>query len=113
MNSTMPEDTFFPEATLTTALAKISALEEFLNIAVRDCKFNEFILEVLTTILKAVNCEAGSILEADYQTNTLFFRAVVGSSADQVVNFAIPFGQGIVGHVAESRMPLIVDNIPE
>ena len=41
----------------------------------------------------------------------MFFRAAVGHSSDRIVRFMIPKGQGIAGHVAESRQPLIVGNV--
>jgi len=106
-------DALFSHEAISAALAKASALETLLNISVRDCSFNDFIREVLMVMLRVVKCEAGSILEVDSHNETLFFRAVVGSSSDRVVNFVIPFGQGIVGHVMESKLPLVVDNVPE
>jgi GAF domain-containing protein len=63
--------------------------------------------------MKVVKCEAGSIFEVDESRNALFFRAVVGQSSDQLASFVIPLGQGIVGHVAESRQPVVVSDVPE
>jgi GAF domain-containing protein len=60
-----------------------------------------------------VKAEAGSFLEVDHSSNVLFFRAVVGQSSDKVSKFKIPIGQGIVGHVAETRLPLAVANAKE
>jgi GAF domain-containing protein len=106
-------DPLFSEDSLSIIMAKTSALEAFLNAVTRDSKFNEFTREILITILNVVKSEAGSILEVDQENQSLFFRSVVGSSSHRVVNFVIPFGQGIVGYVAESRLPLVVDNVPE
>jgi putative methionine-R-sulfoxide reductase with GAF domain len=110
-NSTL--NTIFSDEALATNMAKVDALETLLSLSVRDCSFNDFIREVLMVFLKVVKCEAGSVLEVDQANQSLFFRAVVGSSSDRVVNFVIPFGQGIVGHVMESRLALVVDNVPE
>jgi GAF domain-containing protein len=103
----------FSEEALGMGTAKATALETFLNIITLDYKFQDFIREILMVILKVVKSEAGSILEVDPVNHTLFFRAVAGHSSDQVMNFVIPFGQGIVGYVAESHLPLVVDNVPE
>lgn len=110
-NSLMSE--LFSEETLSISMVKIFGLESFLNLATRDCKFNDFMREILNTVLQVVKSEAGSILEVDQSNQSLFFRAVAGQSSDKVVNFTIPSGQGIVGHVVESRLPVKVENIPE
>jgi GAF domain-containing protein len=106
-------DSLFPADAMGTVLAKASALEAFLNAATRDTSFQEFSREILITLLNVVKSEAGSIFEADYNNKVFFFRSVVGSSSDRVVNFSVPFGQGIVGHVAETKLPLNVDNTEE
>lgn len=106
-------DALFSDESLGIIMAKVSALESLLNTITRDCKFNEFIQEVLMIILRIIPCEAASIFEVDYANQQLFFRAVVGRSSDRVVDFTIPLGQGIAGHVAESRSHIVVDNVPE
>jgi signal transduction protein with GAF and PtsI domain len=106
-------DTLFSPESMGMMLAKSVALEAFINAAVHNSTFNEFIREILITIMNVVKSEAGSVFEADHGNRTFFFRSVVGSSSDRVVNFSIPFGQGIVGHVAESKLPLNVENAPE
>lgn len=111
-NETAAAGVLLSHDALPVVMAKISALESFISVSTRDCGFNDFMREILIIMLRVVKCEAASIIEADHQNKTLFFRAVVGRSSDRVVNFVVPFGQGIVGHVAESRMPLIVDNVP-
>ena len=68
---------------------------------------------LLVAIMAVVKSEAGSILEVDPKKNSLFFRAVVGQSSDEVVQFEIPMGQGVVGHVAESKQPLVVSKASE
>lgn len=93
--------------------AKVAALETLLGLASRDLKFDDFMRELLLTVMKTVRSEAGSILEADYTNHNLFFRAKVGVSSDRLDNFRIPMGKGIVGHVVESRQPLVVNNVEE
>ena len=72
--------------------------------------FHDFMREILLTIMKAVKCEAGSILEINHKEKTIFFRAAVGHSSDQVIRFVIPLGKGIVGYVAESKQHLVVSD---
>jgi transcriptional regulator with GAF, ATPase, and Fis domain len=106
-------NSLFSDETMGIVMAKATALEAFLHAATRDSNFDEFIRDILITFINVVKSEAGSVLEIDHQNQTFFFRSVVGSSSDRVMNFVIPLGQGIVGHVAESRLPLSVENVPE
>jgi putative methionine-R-sulfoxide reductase with GAF domain len=103
----------FSDETMPGALMKLTALEAFLCIVVRDYSFSDFIRQILITMMNAVKSEAGSFLEVDHQNKSLFFRSVVGSSSDSLINFTIPIGQGIVGHVAEAGSTLVVDHAPE
>ncbi len=98
---------------LAQAVAKVMALESFTELLVRDCKFQEFMRQLLLVFLRVVKCEAGSILEVDQEDQRLFFRAVAGRSSDRVAQFVIPMGQGIAGRVAATKEPLIVSNIEE
>jgi len=107
------EDTLHSEENISLMIGKVAALESFLNLATKNCSFEEFVREVLVTIMNAVNSEAGSILELDQNNNSFFFRAVVGSSSDQLMAVSIPSGQGIVGHVAESKMPVVIDDVSD
>ncbi len=102
-----------PEESLAGVSAKLASLEALINIVTRDYNFQDFMREVLLIVMKTVKSEAGSILELDYAKNCLFFRAVVGQSSDRVARFLIPVGQGVVGYVAESRQPLVVNNVEE
>ena len=95
------------------AAGKARALERFLDALVHDYKFEEFVHELLLAILKSVQCEAGSVFEVDYNNNAVFSRTAVGGRAENISNFTIPIGKGIVGHVIESKQPLVVENVPE
>lgn len=106
-------NTLFPEGALLTAISKVTVLESFLGLLVRDLGFAEFVRELLLVVMKTVKSEAGSILEIDHKNQCFFFRAMAGQSSDRLGQFVIPVGQGIVGHVAESRQPLIVNNVAE
>jgi GAF domain-containing protein len=98
---------------LSLMTAKCNVNDGLLRLLTRDLKFTEFAREALVIVMKSVKCEAGSLLEVDHSSNTIFFRAVVGSSSDQLADFVIPMGKGIVGYVAESRQSLVVSNLSE
>ncbi|HLE00282.1 MAG TPA: GAF domain-containing protein [Bdellovibrionota bacterium] len=103
--------TLLSEDSLAATMAKLSVLESLIRLITRDCSFNDFVRESLVSIMRVIKCEAGSIFEIDYQANTLFFRSCVGQSSDSLPKFIIPLGQGIAGHVAESRQPLAVNDL--
>ena len=101
------------DETVAATAAKFSLVETFLRQLTRDQPFADFVRELLMAMMKVVKSEAGSLLEVDHEKNSLFFRAVVGASSDRVASFVIPMGQGVVGHVAESRRPLVVADVAE
>jgi len=103
---------FGDDAAVSTA-SRLMVAETFLSLLVRDLKFHDFMREVLLATMKVVKSEAGSLLEVDHENRSLFFRAVVGQSSDRVSRFLIPLGQGVVGYVADSRQPLIVDKVED
>jgi GAF domain-containing protein len=112
MPATVNAELFGAES-LAQVTAKFAVVDALLRLTTRDCKFPDFMREVLLVPMRVVKCEAGSLLEVDPSSKTLFFRAVVGQSSDRVAEFVIPMGQGIAGHVAESRQPVHVQNVAE
>ncbi len=68
---------------------------------------------VLSTIvqkaIEILHAEAGSLLLVDEQTNELIFEVTFGPAAPDLRGQRLPFGAGIVGAVAKSRQPQIVN----
>ncbi|MCC7440188.1 MAG: GAF domain-containing protein [Bdellovibrionales bacterium] len=93
--------------------ARAGFLETTLDLLTRDVSFEEFVRELLSVIVAASRSEAGSVLEINYKEESVFFRTALGYGAEQVVRFVIPLGQGIVGHVVESRLPFHMSHAEE
>jgi GAF domain-containing protein len=110
MKDSMLPDKLFEEDSLSVVSAKLRITEALFNLSVKDCKFSDFAREILTVTMKAIPCEAASLLEFDQKHHSLFFRATVGQSSENVSKFVIPVGKGIVGHVAESMRPYVETN---
>lgn len=91
--------------------ARFTVADSLLRLVTRDLLFKDFMREMLLVVMKVVKAEAGSVVEVDHASNSLFFRSVVGQSSDSITQFIIPMGQGIVGHVAESKQALMVDDV--
>jgi GAF domain-containing protein len=105
--------TLFPEDSMVLTSAKLTALESLMGLLTRDLKFTDFMRELLLVFMRVVKCEAGSIFELDQKNQYMFFRAAAGRVSERLSSFTVPFGQGIVGYVCESKQPLVVNNVQE
>lgn len=103
----------FAVESLAAVSNKLHIAEAFLKLAARDCKFNDFARDLLLSTMRVLKCEAGSLFEFDANQNGLFIRAAAGTSSDKISSFTVPIGTGIVGHVAESRQPMLVTDTNE
>lgn len=92
------------------AVSKVAALERMIQAVCADQNFKDFSQEILLAFLGAVPSEAGSILEFNPTHQEFFFRVAAGQISDRIGSFRIPKSEGIVWHVAESRMPCLVDS---
>jgi GAF domain-containing protein len=67
---------------------------------------------ILIAVVHGLGAEAGSILELDTERNEFFFRAAVGGGdSQQLKAFRVPANKGIVGHVAESRQSVLLQDL--
>src|SRR6478672_6845481 len=57
------------------------------------------------------HAESSSIWELDDESGELFFRVVRGRAADEIQKLRVPLGRGIVGSVARSGKPEIVNDV--
>ncbi len=107
----LQDGSLFATDSVALISGKLHIAESFLKLIPRDCKFSEYVRDALLIVMEVIKSEAGSIIEVDHRAQNLFFRAIVGASGDQLAKFVIPMGKGIVGHVAESRQPMIVEDV--
>lgn len=92
-------------ALLSVRLEVVLAMTQ---LAPKELSFQDLCREILMQFRTAIPCEAGSLFEVTTATNELFVRTAFGKAAAQVESFRIPLGQGIVGHVVESRTPMVL-----
>src|SRR5690242_5213519 len=57
------------------------------------------------------HAESSSIWELDDESGELFFRVVRGRAAGEIQKLRVPLGRGIVGSVARSGQPEIVNEV--
>jgi GAF domain-containing protein len=78
------------------------------QLAAGNRSFLDLCREMLQFFRTAVPCEAGSLFEVCNAESSLFVRTAFGQGAEQISSFRVPIGQGIVGHVAESKSPMLL-----
>lgn len=68
---------------------------------------------ILQSAVDILNCEAGSLLLVDEQTDELVFRVTVGPVAGNLVNRRLPSGSGLVGKAVQTKAPVIVNDVQQ
>jgi putative nucleotidyltransferase with HDIG domain len=85
-------------------LAEISrALISMLNV-------NDVLSTLMLKAVELLHCESGSLLLIDEETQEMVFKVAVGPASKIVIDTRLPKGVGIVGTVATSGKPLIVND---
>ncbi|NUM87996.1 MAG: GAF domain-containing protein [Bdellovibrionales bacterium] len=96
------------------AVAKAQMAEELFSLVLCEHGFDTLTEQILRSLMKSVDAQAGSLLELDQEKSEFFFRASVGGGdPDKLKAFRIPAYNGIVGHVAESRQPLLIRDMED
>ena len=69
------------------------------------------LLNILQSAVEILNCEAGSLLMVDNQTDELVFRVTVGPVAQDLINIRLPPGKGEAGKAVKTRLPVVVNDV--
>ncbi|MBV8199594.1 MAG: GAF domain-containing protein [Acidobacteria bacterium] len=96
------------------AAARLSEYETLLEIGAQLASSLELatVLELaLSTAERVCRAETSSIWELDDERQELFFRVVRGQAAGAIRGLRVPLGQGIVGSVAQSARPEVVNDV--
>lgn len=70
----------------------------------------ELIIYSATEMMQA---KASSLLLVDEKTNNLYFKVATGEKKEDVKKFEIQKGKGIVGHVAITGEPLLIEDVKQ
>lgn len=65
----------------------------------------DLIDRILSTALRAVNCQDGSLMLLDEEKGELVFVHVLGEAQERLKGFRLPATQGIAGWVVANRQP--------
>lgn len=66
---------------------------------------------VMDRAVEILNAEAGSLLLMDPRGQELVFEVVLGPTGDELLGMRTPIGKGIVGTVAQTGQPLIINDV--
>ncbi|MEW6649090.1 MAG: GAF domain-containing protein [Chloroflexota bacterium] len=66
---------------------------------------------ILRSAVEILNCEAGSLMMLDAQSDELVFRVVLGPVASELEGQRMPSSKGVVGKSFQSRQPVIVNDV--
>lgn len=91
-----------------TAIGHLKDISTWVSSAHDLNRLLELILATGTRIMRA---KASSLLLLDQKTQKLYFKVTTGSQKDKMKNFEINLGQGIVGYVAETGEPLLIEDV--
>lgn len=99
---------------LTKTTAKWLLSSKIMAILTAELSFDDFTESLLQIFVKSLNAQAGSLLEVDHKNQEFFFRATVGGGdPDQLKVFRVPCNKGIVGHVAESKQVILINDLDD
>jgi PAS domain S-box-containing protein len=71
---------------------------------------DEVLRQVIQELNRSFHVEAGSILLVDPERNDLFFVTTLEGGLERFLDVRIPMGVGIVGYVAQSAEPAVVND---
>jgi signal transduction histidine kinase len=68
---------------------------------------------IMLSAVEILDCEAGSLLLVDEQTDELVFKVTTGPVAKDLINKRMPAHSGLAGKTVKTRRPEIVDNVKD
>jgi PAS domain S-box-containing protein len=87
----------------------IRRLQQLTDIALKRLTLDDLLREMLAHIRELLATDSTAILLATEDGQSLSLRATIG--LEEAMGVIVPFGQGIAGSIAESRAPLIVEDV--
>jgi len=86
---------------------QLAMLNEIARKLTGTLEIEPLLQNILKSAVEILNCEAGSLLLVDEQTEELIFKVTVGPVAANLVGQRLPPGTGIVGRAVQARRAVI------
>lgn len=98
-------------AILRSSVRALSALQDLIQRMTPKSDLLGLLDDLLAAALAVVGASDGSLLLLDDETEELVFAVVRGSARNQLTGYRLPPGKGIAGWVADTRKPLVVQDV--
>jgi signal transduction histidine kinase/putative methionine-R-sulfoxide reductase with GAF domain len=92
---------------------QLSTLNEVTRQLTSTLNQEPLLLNILESAVEILNCESGSLLMVDSQTDELVFKVTVGPVAQDLTNVRLPPGTGEAGKAVKTRLPVLVNDVAE
>ena len=90
---------------------QLTTLNEVARSMTSTLELQPLLNQILQSAVDILNCEAGSLLLVDNQTDELVFEVAVGPVATDLIGQRLPGGTGLVGKAVNTRQPIIVNDV--
>ncbi|NIS78772.1 MAG: GAF domain-containing protein [Anaerolineales bacterium] len=98
-------------AVLRSSVRALSALQDLILRMTPSSDLLNYLDDMLAAALAVVGATDGSLLLLDEETEELVFAVVRGAARNQLTGYRLPPGKGIAGWVADTRKPLVVQDV--
>jgi putative nucleotidyltransferase with HDIG domain len=96
---------------LEQRVQELSMLLELNKIIISTLELDKLLHLIMTLASKVVHSEASSLMLLDDALQELYFDVALGEKREQIKQIRVKIGEGIAGHVAQTGLPLIIDDV--
>lgn len=96
---------------LEQRIYELSMLLELNKIIISTLDLDKLLNLIMNLATKLVRSEASSLMLLDENSQELYFDVALGEKGEQIKQIRIKAGEGIAGHVAQTGLPLIINNV--
>lgn len=94
--------------------AQLEVLNDVARIATLDLELRPMLQRITDTLAEKLDCEFVALVTVDAQNHMFLCEALTTQSETSVyVGYSRPIGSGVVGRVAETGEPLLLDDVHE
>jgi signal transduction histidine kinase len=90
---------------------QLTSLNEVARSLTSTLELDKLLNQILVNAVEILNCEAGSLLLIDNQTDELVFEVATGPVAADLMGKRLPPGTGLVGKAVETLQPIIANDV--
>ncbi len=90
---------------------QLTSLNEVARSLTSTLELDKLLNQILVNAVEILNCEAGSLLLIDNQTDELVFEVATGPVAGDLIGKRLPPGTGLVGKAVETLQPIIANDV--